>query len=441
MRLNNTPNFVYYDPFTAISNQKAFQDEMKRVFAASRRRNTRFALLYLSFDYFNKDEAFLVAIENKLCSGVRKSDMVARLKENEFLIVLLDIKNPEDAAIIAHKLIQEFEKPVFLGNQSFTMTLNIGISTSPEDGEDLYRLQKNANIALYLAKEQGKNTYQYCLSTPGIKAISHVATDRNLKQALLNNEFRLHYQPKIDIKSGEVVGVEALLRWKTARGDMVSPAEFIPLAEATGDILPMTEWVLRTACRQTKMWQASGLNKLSVSVNLSTRIFTENNFLHTLEDYLRSTGLNPRHLVLEISERFLLEDIGNSIEFIKKLKQIGVKISIDNVGISNASFSYLKLFNIDYLNIDRTFINLITTDPINATIINELVTMAHGLNIKVVAEGVETKQQYEYLQKAGCDEYQGYYFSKPIPPEELIGFLEKNRNTHASATETKNTSR
>ena len=422
------------DTLTGVANFTSFQQEFKRIVASAKRRKKHFALLHVDIMHFTDlntslghtlSDFLLQELAKRLTACLRKSDMVARYKAAEFMIVLIDIIKGEDAAVIADKIFQVTSYPFILNGKEVLISLNIGISVFPENGEEDFLLLKNANIALHFAKDMGRNKFQFCSADFAKKIAVRSSIESSLKQAMQLDEFKLMYQPKVEIATGKVLGVEALIRWKSPSGEMTYPTEFIPMAEEMGEIIPITEWVLKTACRHIKMTQSYAFPRLNVSVNLSGKVFKEKYFPNSLDNVLMKTGLHPKYLELEISEKYLLEDIGNIIIFLKQLKSIGIQISIDKFGVSQSSLSYLKLFSIDRIKIDRSIINNIKNNSNDAAVATAIISMAHSLNIKVVAEGVEHKDQLKFLEQAGCDEYQGYYFSKPLASDELVPFLSK----------------
>lgn len=311
-------------------------------------------------------------------------------------------------------------RPFALDTQEFHLTASIGISTYPADSEDLQSLLKNADVAMYRAKELGKNNFQFYSAQMNIHTLERLALESSLRGALERNEFVLHYQPKVDIRSGRIIGMEALVRWQHPTKGLIPPMQFIPLAEETGLIVPIGEWVLRTACARNKSWQEQGLPPLCIAVNLSARQFTYENLLKDVARVLNETGLDAAFLELEITESMVMHDPEHAIELLNKLKTMGISISIDDFGTGYSSLSYLKRFPIDSVKIDRSFIKDLPLDGDDAAITQAIIAMAHGLKLKVIAEGAETGEQLSFLRAHECDVMQGYYFSKPLPEHEFF---------------------
>jgi EAL domain-containing protein (putative c-di-GMP-specific phosphodiesterase class I) len=316
-----------------------------------------------------------------------------------------------------------FTQSVAVEGYELFVTTSIGISLFPGDGEEPETLLKNADAAMYRAKEQGKNNYQYYSSGINTKASEGLSMENSLRHALERGEFRLHYQPRVDLATGCIFGAEALIRWQDPERGLVSPAEFIPLAEETGLIVPIGEWILRTACAQNKAWQTAGLSSICVAVNLSGRQFQEKELLEKVVRALRESDLSPRFLELELTESIIMKNAEHTIETLCKFHEMGIEIAIDDFGIGYSSLNYLKRFPIGRLKIDQSFVRDITTDPDDSAIVAAIITMAHSLKLKVVAEAVETPDQLEFLRQLQCDEIQGYLFSRPLPPEEMTKLL------------------
>jgi EAL domain-containing protein (putative c-di-GMP-specific phosphodiesterase class I) len=315
-----------------------------------------------------------------------------------------------------------------IDNHEVFITTSIGISIYPHDGIDAENLLKNADTAMYYAKDQGKNNFQFYAQHMNIAACKRFEMENRLRKALDNKEFHLYYQPQLDIRSGNVVGVEALIRWIDAQNNVVLPGAFISLAEETGLIVPIGEWVLHTACSQNKAWQDAGFPLMYVSVNISSVQFKQPSFISTVKNVLQDTGLDPHYLELELTESILMESTETAIQTLKELKSMGVRISIDDFGTGYSSLSYLKRFPIDTLKIDRSFVQDVTSDPDDKAIINAIIALARSLNLKVIAEGVETIQQLVCLHEQGSDGMQGYLFSPPLPIDSLTQLLKEGKN-------------
>ena len=328
-------------------------------------------------------------------------------------------------AAVAQKILAAVAKPFIVDAQEFHITASIGISTYPGDSEDMQGLLKNADIAMYRAKEQGKNNYQFYSAQMNVHTLERLALESDLRRALERNEFLLHYQPKVDIGSGRIIGMEALVRWQQPGKELIPPAQFIPLAEETGLIVPIGEWVLKTACARNKAWQEQGLPRLRIAVNLSARQFAHESLLTDVARVLNETGLDPAWLEFEITESMVMHDPEHAVTLLSRLKAMGIHLSIDDFGTGYSSLSYLKRFPIDSVKIDRSFIQDLPGDGDDAAITRAIIAMAHSLRLKVIAEGVETEAQLGFLREHGCDEMQGYLFSRPLPEDELLRLLQE----------------
>jgi diguanylate cyclase (GGDEF)-like protein len=368
-------------------------------------------------------DELLRAAAARLTTALREEDTVARLGGDEFLFLLPELDDIEDAARVARKILTELDAPFSLRGHELHVTASIGIAMFPLDGGDAGTLIRHADTALYRAKEQGGNRCQ--LYAPAMNAIAfkRLVLENSLRRAIEREELRLHYQPLVSLQDGTFVGVEALARWQHPELGLVSPAEFIPLAEETGLIVPLTHWVLGTACRQMKEWQEAGLELMTVSVNISAQRFREANLPEAVSDALASSGLDGRHLCLELTESVLMEDVEETIATLLELKKLHVKISIDDFGTGYSSLSYLKRLPIDTLKIDQSFVRNMPADGDDAAIAMLIISMAHSLNLSVVAEGVETEEQMQLLRSQECDVMQGYLVSRPRPGAEITEML------------------
>nr|MDQ2694527.1 EAL domain-containing protein [Pseudomonadota bacterium] len=341
--------------------------------------------------------------------------------------VLESLSREEDAAVAARKVLNALKPAIDIEDYELFITPSIGISVFPRDGEDMQALLKSADIAMYRAKEGGRNDFQFYAEVMNVRALERLTLERHLRYALERRELEVHYQPQVDLYDGWVTAVEALLRWRHPDRGLVSPAEFIPLAEETGLILPIGEWVLKEACRQAKVWQEQGLAAVRVAVNLSARQFRQQDLARCIARVLQETGLEARYLELEITESLVMEDVEQAVAVLDALKAMGVQLAIDDFGTGYSSLSYLKRFPLDRLKVDRVFVRDITTDPDDAAITLSVIAMAHSLKLKVIAEGVETEPQLAFLRQKHCDEMQGYYFSRPLPAGEMTAVLEERR--------------
>ena len=382
-------------------------------------------------------DRLLVAVAERLRQCVRDYDAVsraeavssksgttlARLGGDEFILAMADIERVEDAAKAAQRLIQAMQAPFQMDEHEIVVTASIGISLYPDDGEDAETLLKNADSALYHAKDAGRNNYQFYNQSMNAKAFARLSLEGSLRRALEKQEFLLHYQPQVDARSGAIVGAEALIRWRHPDLGLVSPLDFIPLAEESGLIVPMGEWVLRTACAELKAWQDAGHGMLRMAVNLSGRQFRQQDLVASVQRAMDAAGIDPQTLELEITESVLMQDAAETTRLLDNLKALGVKLSVDDFGTGYSSLSYLKRFPIDALKIDRSFIRDIASDPDDAAITTAILAMAGGLGLEVVAEGVETMEQLGFLRGRNCQMIQGYLFSKPLPSGQMRALL------------------
>jgi diguanylate cyclase (GGDEF)-like protein len=422
---------AYYDSLTSLPNRRLFHDRLSQSLALARRYNRVLAVLFFDLDHFKTvndtlghpvGDLLLQTVAERL-SCLRASDTIARLGGDEFAILLPEITLAEDVSAVAEKILVALKPPFAIGgNELFTST-SMGISIYPNDGEDPETLMKNVDIAMYRAKQEGGNNYQLYSPALGAKVAERMALANRLRQALEREEFVLHYQPQVDLSSGHIVGVEALLRWRHPDLGLVAAAQFIHVAEDSGLIVPIGEWVLRSACAQMQTWHAAGLTQLSGAVNLSNGQFRQNNLLETVTRTLIDTGLDPNYLVLELTERTIMENADAAIGVLRELHARGIQISLDDFGTGHCSLSCLKSFPVDNLKIDQSFICGIPSNPDDAVITRTVIAMAHGLSLNVIAEGVETAEQLAFLRKHRCDQFQGYYFSQPVSAEAFTQLL------------------
>ncbi|MEO5359023.1 MAG: EAL domain-containing protein [Nitrospirota bacterium] len=422
----------HFDSLTDLPNRTLFYDRLSHVLGHSRRYNQMFALLFLDIDGFkfinnslghDMGDLLLKMAAARLPKCVRESDTVAHAGADEFVIILPLLEQVREASLVAEKILDAFSAPFYLDMHECFVTMSVGISIYPGDGDDIDTLLRNSDIAMYQAKGKGGNTYQFYNPDMNSRALRRLQLENNLRKALEKNEFRLQYQPKIDLNTWSVSGVEALIRWQNPQLGMISPAEFIPLAEETGVIISIGEWVLRTACTQAKHWHDIGCNGILMSVNLSARQFKSKNLLSSIENILQETGLPPGSLELELTETVVMDDAEATIKILREIKNMGIHIAIDDFGMGYSSLSYLKRFPIDCLKIDRSFVNDITTDTDDAAIATAIIAMSHSLKLKVIAEGVETNGQLDFLCALGCDEAQGYLFSRPLSVEDIEVYI------------------
>ncbi len=423
---------AHFDPLTHLPNRSLFIDRLKEAVELTIRLNKRIAVMFLDLDRFKivndtlghqAGDHLLIEVAHRLEACIRSTDTVARLAGDEFTIILSNLDNPQEAALVAKKILAAFNPPINLDGREVFISASIGISIFPEDGKNVGQLLKNADAAMYHAKESGRNNYQFFSHLINQKVLDELEMQTNLRNALKCNEFLLHYQPQISLESGKIIGLEVLVRWKHPKLGFIPPGKFIPYAEKTDLIISIGEWVLRTACERSVFWQQQGLAPLRISVNLSGMQLKQTDQVATVAAILADTGLDPNLLELELTESVVMENAEVTINTLRELKAMGIRLSIDDFGTGYSSLSYLKRFPIDTLKIDRSFVKDITTDFDDEAIASTIIAMAHNLRLKVIAEGVETKEQLTILQKKNCDEVQGYYFSKPLPEKELLIFL------------------
>ncbi len=427
---------AYHDSLTGLPNRARLLERLIQSLAEADRHERLVAVLFLDLDRFKNindtlgheaGDRLLGAVASRLVEAVRPGDTVARPSGDEFTVVLANVAHVDDVARVAHKICERFREPFRLADRELFVTVSIGIALYPFDDREPEALLRNADAAMYHAKESGRNTFQFYTAALNQRMQRQFALETDLRQALERGEFLLHYQPQVDLMSGAVTGVEALIRWRRGN-EMVPPLEFIPLAEDTGLIIPIGEWVMHTACAQLKAWQDAGLPPIKMSVNLSARQFREQALLlQTVRQALAGTGVAASQLVLEITESVLMHDAEATQQTLQQLDAMGVGLSLDDFGTGYSSLGYLKRFPIGSLKIDKSFIQDITTDPDDAAIAQAVIRLAHSLGIKVVAEGVETEEQLAFLRRRGCDAIQGYYFSKPLPAGDLARLLYENR--------------
>jgi diguanylate cyclase (GGDEF)-like protein/PAS domain S-box-containing protein len=422
-----------HDLVTNLPNRLLLNDRITQSIALARRRNRPLAVLFLDLDRFKyindsvghaAGDKLLQSVSKRLLAVVRGSDTVSRQGGDEFIVLLSEIAYPEDAARSARKILLSLSAPHSIGGQDLHIDGSIGISVYPEDGEDAETLIKNADTAMYHAKENGRNNFQFFKAEMNVKAVERQFLEGSLRRALEREEFLLHYQPKVNLDTGEITGVEALVRWHQPDRGLVPPAQFVPIAEDCGLILPIGRWVLREACRQARAWQDAGLPPLPIAVNVSAVEFRDKGFVEGVRTILSETGLDARYLELELTEGVLMGDAESTASVLQELKMMGVHLVVDDFGTGYSSLSYLRQFPIDVLKIDRSFVNQITANPDDSTIVNAIISMGKSLKHLVVAEGIETQLQRAYLQAQSCAEGQGYLFSRPLAAAQLAQLLQ-----------------
>ena len=424
-----------HDDLTGLPNRTMFSTVLNMALNSAQRYQRKFALVFIDLDRFKvindtlgheAGDELLRRVASRLKGCLRASDLVARMGGDEFVVLVQEITETEQAAAVAQKILLAINQPLELMRQECRVTASVGVSLYPTDAQDELTLMKNADLAMYLAKEEGKNNYQFF--SPSIKAqsVERLALEAGLRHALERDELFLHYQAKLDLHTGRITGAEALLRWRHPELGMVSPAQFIPLAEETGLIVPIGLWVLRTACRQAMAWQRAGLPPLCIAVNLSPRQFNDEHLLRDIQGALDETGLAPEHLELEITEGMVMQDSQRAARILAAIKSLGVMLAIDDFGTGYSSLAQIKRFPFDTIKVDRSFIRNLPQDTEDKAITQAIIAIAKTLSLTVVAEGVETAEQEAFLREHACDQTQGYYFCKPIAAEDFAALLSRH---------------
>jgi diguanylate cyclase (GGDEF)-like protein/PAS domain S-box-containing protein len=429
-------HIAHHDVLTGLPNRVLLQDRLTQAAAYANRSGNPLWVMLIDLDRFKfvndslghkAGDLLLKTVAQRLQDSVRESDTVARLSGDEFVAILAEHPDAALSHEVTQRIMRAVAQPVLLDGKEFFVTCSIGVAVYDPDGTPAQRLIEHADIAMYRAKKMGRNNTQFYQPAMNEEALERVRIESALRNALERDEFVLHYQPQLDLQSGRVVGMEALIRWRHPELGMVAPCRFIALAEETGLIVPIGAWVLRTACAQAKAWHDAGHGALRIAVNLSPRQFSEPNLLASIDEVLRRTGLPPSCLEIELTEGLFMNDVALAVELLHKLKALGLALSIDDFGTGYSSFSYLRRFPIDVLKIDRSFVSDIA-DGDEAAIVASIIALAHNLKLRVIAEGVETAAQLDYLRRNGCDEMQGYYFSRPLPPDEFERMLIEGRS-------------
>ncbi|HEX8948507.1 MAG TPA: bifunctional diguanylate cyclase/phosphodiesterase, partial [Dissulfurispiraceae bacterium] len=428
----------YHDPLTDLPNRDLLTKLLGHELPQMQRAGKKLAVLYLDLDHFKNindslgheaGDVVLRQVVDRLRSSLREFNTLARVGGDKFTILLPLIAQPENAAESAENMRAVFKKPFTVDNYEFHITASIGISLYPDDGGNAGTLLKNAEIAMYHAKDQGRNNYQFFNTALNIRTLERIMFENSLRRAVEREELFVCYQPQIDTKTREIIGAEALVRWRHPELGLLTPLQFIPLAEETGLILQIDQWVLRTACAQLRTWQAEGCPLRNVSVNLSSRQFQQSNLAETIGRILEETGLGPESIGVEITETLAMQDTEFTARNLSKLDSMGIRFAIDDFGTGYSSLSYLKRLPIHKLKVDKSFIMSLTRDPDYQAIVSAVIAMAHILKLKVIAEGVETEEQLAFLHETHCDEAQGYLFSKPLPAEEFEELLAGGRRS------------
>ncbi len=423
---------AYYDQLTGLPNRSLLLDRLRQATAHARRQGETLGVLLLDIDRFKRinetlghslGDQLLSLLAKRIATCLRSSDTVARLGGDEFILLIPDIRHPDDMALVAGKILESVAEPLELEGHEVFCSCSIGIIMAPLDGDDDEVILKHADIAMYKAKDAGGNCYRFYSWYMNQQTVERLAMEANMQRGLERGDFFLHYQPQIDLRSGRVVGVEALLRWQTQEMGRISPNLFIPLAEETGFIIPLGEWVLKTACRQAVTWQLPDQPPIRVAVNLSIRQFRQKNLVAMVAETLAETGLNPHLLELELTESCFVERPDEAMAVLHELSAMGVKLSIDDFGTGYSSLAYLKLCPINHLKIAIHFVRDITTNPDDAAIAEAVIAMAHAMGICVIAEGIETPEQRMFLELKRCDLAQGFLFARPMPAESFSHLL------------------
>lgn len=427
-----------HDSLTGLPNRSLLSDRLERAIGDADRNRQKVAVVFIDLDNFKdiNDELghaagdeLLTIVSKRLRAALRTTDTLARLGGDEFVAIITNQNTINTITVVLQRILSSISEAYVIEGQESYIACSLGISVFPEDGRDSESLLRNADAAMYRSKEMGKNTFQFFTSDMQRLISTRLKIEHGLRHALENNEFSLVYQPMLSLLTNKIVGMEALLRWNSPQLGSVPPTTFIPVAEETGLIIPIGEWVLKTACVQNKAWQNAGLPLLTVSVNISPRQFRQANFIHMLQKILDETKLPKGCLELELTEAIAMNDPANFILLLQAIKNMGVKLSIDDFGTGYSSLSYLRHFPLDWLKIDRSFIEALSEGNSEQSIVKAIISLAHNLNMKVVAEGVETSEQLMELKKQNCDEIQGYYLSRPISPEEFYNFIiDKTKN-------------
>ncbi|WP_019142639.1 putative bifunctional diguanylate cyclase/phosphodiesterase [Noviherbaspirillum massiliense] len=429
-----------YDSLTGLANRALLRQRLEEAIAQARDHpGQKVWVAFIDLDRFKivndslgrkAGDRLINTVAERLIHAVRESDTVARLGGDEFAVLMREADDSTVSAAMVDRLVQAIAHPASIDGHEFTLTCSIGIAVYPDNGEDAEKLIEYADIAMYSAKEHGRNNYQFYHAAMNERALARLQMEMALRGAVERGEFGLHYQPQVDLKTGNIVGMEALVHWKHPQLGIVPPGEFITLAEETGLIVQIGAWVMHEACRQNKAWQDAGLAQLRVAVNLSARQFAQPDLVDSVNQILQETGLSPHFLEVELTESLVMTGVERSLDVLRNLKAHGIQISIDDFGTGYSSLSYLKRFPIDVLKIDKSFVQDITSDPDDETIVSSIISLAHSLKLHVIAEGVESHEQLAFLEQNGCDEIQGYYFSRPVPPATFAQMLRQQKTLY-----------
>ncbi|WP_109482638.1 EAL domain-containing protein [Paraburkholderia sp. C35] len=431
-----------YDSLTRLPNRNLLRDRLQHALIVAQRHHKGVAVVFIDLDGFKNvndslghsvGDRLLSVVADRLARCARASDTVARHGGDEFVIVMTDTVDEQSLIAWMERVRASISEPVWLDGTELYVGCSMGASLFPQDGDDAETLMKKADLAMYRAKDMGRNTFQFYQPEMNVSAGARLNLERRLRRALRDNEFLLHYQPQVDIETGQVVGMEALVRWSDPEVGLIPPSQFIPVAEESGLIGPLSEWVLREACRQNKAWQDEGLPPARVSVNLSARQFQQHDIAKLVMQVLEETGLDPQYLELELTESTIMRNAEEAVSMLNELHALGIGLAIDDFGTGYSSLSYLKRFPVDRLKIDRSFVSDIGESSDDETITSAIIALAHSLNLQVIAEGVETSTQLDFLKQRACDEMQGYFFAKPMPHDAIPGMLQRSAENAALA--------
>ena len=421
-----------YDALTGLANRSLLNVRLAQSIADAEVEGACAAVAFVDLDNFKfindtfghqLGDTLLQAMAERIKACVRETDTVARLGGDEFVLVLTRYAGDEDVTRIVQRVHAAVAEPWNAGRREFHVSCSIGVAVYPQDGRNADVLLRNADSAMYKAKESGRNTFQFFTPELNRLVAERIGLEHRLRGALKRRQFLLHYQPRVDLRSRRIVGAEALLRWRMPGRGLVSPARFISVAEDTGLIVPIGKWVLQTACQQNKAWQVAGLPPIVISVNVSPRQFRQDDIVATIAEALEQSDLDPRYLQIELTEGLAMHDAEKYVAMLGRISALGVQIAVDDFGTGYSSLSYLKRFPVDHLKVDRSFVRDLPADADDAAIVQAIIALGHKLGLKVVAEGVETAEQFDYLRRSACDEMQGYYFSKPLIASDFGGML------------------
>jgi diguanylate cyclase (GGDEF)-like protein len=429
---------AHHDALTGLPNRRLMQDRLNQAIMAARRKQRHVAVVFLDLDRFkvvndtlghDTGDFILKDVARRLSTCVREGDTVSREGGDEFVVILPDLERPEHARLVADKILKELARPVEIGGHEIHVTPSIGISHYPNDATDVHQLLKHADNAMYQAKDAGRNTVRFFTNDLNFLLSKRLEIETRLRKAIENEEFFLRYQPQVDLDSGRISGMEALIRWNDPQKGEIFPKDFIFVAEELGLIVPIGEWVFRTACQQLKRWEDDGLPPIVVSINISPRQFMSRRLVPTLLAIVRDTGADPRYIELEITETMIMRNVEQSIETLSQLRAVGMRVAVDDFGVGYSSLGQLKRLPASSLKVDRSFIMNVPDDPQSGPITEAIIAMAKRLKLRVIAEGVETTQQLDFLRANHCEAFQGYLFSRPVTALEATAML---RAQHAN---------